>query len=231
MSGFAGLCCIGSVGLLGGTVFWVRKMTFLNDASGLQAEALNLKMVFGHIALLLTQIAVVFLNAKVYYGSNFSRGYKIECTQYVINAALDTIVCCLICGLISDFDFQSRFKQGVQAVIKMTSSSETSESSDSEEDNPKKRTEKRVQNFRSEWLESFHSDNEYNLNYAQFEECVKHAAQFLTAFGAFEDSQASSTPSQSSEEQEQLRWPTLVLSERSSDEIDPTLQESANSIQ
>jgi hypothetical protein len=50
--GFAGLCCVGSVGLLSGTVFWVRKMTFSNEASGLKADALNLKMVFGHIFLL-----------------------------------------------------------------------------------------------------------------------------------------------------------------------------------
>ena len=53
MCGFAGLCCVGSVGLLGGTVFWVRKMTLSKDTCGLQADALNLKMVFGHIALLL----------------------------------------------------------------------------------------------------------------------------------------------------------------------------------
>ena len=98
----------------------------------------------------------------------------------------------------------------------MTSSSEASASSDSEEDDPKKRTEKRAQNFRSEWLESFHSDNEYDLNYAQYEECVKHAAQFLTVFGGFEDSQASSSPSQSSSEQEQSGWPDLGLTEVSS---------------
>jgi hypothetical protein len=51
---FAGLSCLGSVSLLGGTIFWVRKMTISEDTSGLQANALNLKMVFGHIALLLS---------------------------------------------------------------------------------------------------------------------------------------------------------------------------------
>jgi hypothetical protein len=51
---FSGLCCVGSVVMLGGTIFWVRKMTLSKDTSGLQADALNLRMVFGHIALLLS---------------------------------------------------------------------------------------------------------------------------------------------------------------------------------
>jgi hypothetical protein len=49
---------------------------------------------------------------------------------------------------------------------------------------------------------------------------VKHAAQFLTVFGAFEDSQASSTPSQSTDEQEISGWPTLQLTEGSIEDID-----------
>ena len=67
----------------------------------------------------------------------------------------------------------------------MTSSSEATGTSDSEEDSPKEKTEKKALDFQREWLESFHSINEFDLDYAQFEECVKHAAQFLTAFGAF----------------------------------------------
>jgi hypothetical protein len=105
-------------------------------------------------------------------------------------------------------------------VYQMTSSSNFSESSDSESENRRKRTAKRVLEFQCDWLESFHKDNEYDLDYAQYEECVKHAAQFLNAFGAFEDSQASSTPSQSSSEQEQSGWPTLVLSDRITRYID-----------
>jgi hypothetical protein len=70
MSGSASLCCIESVCLLSGTVFWVRKMTLSEDTSGLKADALNLKMVFGHIALLLTQIFTVILNSG-FYAKNF----------------------------------------------------------------------------------------------------------------------------------------------------------------
>jgi hypothetical protein len=46
---------------------------------------------------------------------------------------------------------------------------------------------KRANNFKSEWLESFHSQNSYDLDYAQYEECVKHAALFLNKIGAFDD--------------------------------------------
>jgi uncharacterized Tic20 family protein len=105
MSGFAGLCCIGSVCLLGGTIFWVRRMTFSKDSSGLQADSFNLKMVFGHIALLLAQISIVIINVVP-----STNAFIDASIQYVISTTLDTIVCCLICSLISESDFLSCFK-------------------------------------------------------------------------------------------------------------------------
>jgi hypothetical protein len=91
--------------LLGGTVYWAHKMTCFDVTSGLKADALNLRMVFGHIGLLLAQIAVVILNSAYDSRRNSNTYFKIISTEYVINAALDTIVCLLIGRLISSFDY------------------------------------------------------------------------------------------------------------------------------
>lgn len=91
--------------------------------------------------------------------------------------------------------------------------------------------EQRARDFQSEWLESFHLDNTYDLGYAEYQECVKHAAQFLTAFGAFNDSQTSSTPEQSTEEQEILSWPNVVITDISREEMNDVPYESVTSIQ
>jgi hypothetical protein len=75
--GFSVLCCVGSVVSLVGAVYWVRRMTFTEEASGLKADAVNLKMVFGHIALLLAQIVGVTLGGVTDLGDHKSRFYKI----------------------------------------------------------------------------------------------------------------------------------------------------------
>jgi hypothetical protein len=48
-----GVCCVGSAAFLGGTIIWVRKMTFSRNKNELKAGSLDLKTVFGHMALLL----------------------------------------------------------------------------------------------------------------------------------------------------------------------------------
>jgi hypothetical protein len=56
------LSCVLSAILLGGTVYWVRKLTFNKDETELQASSLNLYTVFGHILLLALQIVVIYFN-------------------------------------------------------------------------------------------------------------------------------------------------------------------------
>lgn len=48
------LCCVSSAGLLGGTIYWVQRMTKSDSTIGLKADALNFRMVIGHIVLLLS---------------------------------------------------------------------------------------------------------------------------------------------------------------------------------
>jgi hypothetical protein len=86
----------------------VRKITIIEDTSKLQGETLNLKMVFSHIVLLLAQGLIQYASSTNYFdGSKVHKNYIV---QFFCNVALDTIVCCLICSLISDFDFNACYK-------------------------------------------------------------------------------------------------------------------------
>jgi hypothetical protein len=62
-------------------------------------------MIFGHIALILAQTTIVYLYATDINNSNDSKLYKIVSVRYVLTGALDLVVSCLMCGLISEFDF------------------------------------------------------------------------------------------------------------------------------
>jgi hypothetical protein len=53
------MCCIGSAGFLGGTIYWAHRMT-LNE-SGLKASALSMPTVIGHIVLLTVESVEVYL--------------------------------------------------------------------------------------------------------------------------------------------------------------------------
>ena len=50
---FVGLCCVGSVGMLAGTIYWVRKISLKTGNNEVKAGSLDYRMVFSHIALLL----------------------------------------------------------------------------------------------------------------------------------------------------------------------------------
>jgi hypothetical protein len=108
------ICCLGSALFLCGTIYWVRKMTLTSSENELKADSLNNKMVVSHIFLILAQSAVTIVG-----GFDLVKGYGqyyiSECVIYVISAALDTFVCCLICILISDNNFHLNFRQGTQA--------------------------------------------------------------------------------------------------------------------
>jgi hypothetical protein len=55
-----GFCCLLSILLLGGTIFWVRSLTLEQNNDRIQAESLNLQMVILHIVLLSSQIALLY---------------------------------------------------------------------------------------------------------------------------------------------------------------------------
>ena len=91
--------CFGSIALLGGTIYWVRQMTLTTEAGQLQASALNLYTVFGHILLLVAQSIVVFFNVIAFSTQILpdSLDRKIFSTINVSSALVDIYVCCLIC--------------------------------------------------------------------------------------------------------------------------------------
>jgi hypothetical protein len=68
--------------------------------------------------------------------------------------------------MLSDFNFETRFKQDAQPVI--TSSSEGSTSRDSDE-TPEAKSERQIKRFKSDWVESFHSNNSYDLGKVEYE--------------------------------------------------------------
>jgi hypothetical protein len=83
-------------------------------------------------------------------------------------------------------------------------------------------------------VESFHSDNSYDLGKVEFEQCIKAAALFLNECGFLDSAiyASSSGPSDISSEEinwkEPARWSTLVLTEESLSGLD--FGESASSI-
>jgi hypothetical protein len=157
-------------------------------------------MVFLHIVLLAVQISVLFIAETTPFDTSKSTMYKFVNTNYVTTAILDIFVCVLICLMLNDFNFETRFKPDAQPI--MTSSSEGSTSRDSDE-TPEAKSVRRIQRFQRDWVESFHSDNSYDLNRIEFQQCMKAAALFLNEYN-FLDSiiyESSSGPSDGSSEE------------------------------
>jgi hypothetical protein len=98
-SGLVCLCCIGSVGLILGTIYWVRRMTITKDEKELKAGGLSLPTVLGHIFLLTLESVEVWLNVIGWSTAKFtlSTTHKIQCSMNVSIAFLDVFLCCLIC--------------------------------------------------------------------------------------------------------------------------------------
>ena len=90
---------------------------------------------------------------------------KFRSTNFVTTAILDIFVCGLICLMLHDFNFETRFKPDAQPVV--TSSSEGSTSRDSDE-TPEDKSVRQIQRFQRDWVESFHSDNTYDLTRIEF---------------------------------------------------------------
>jgi hypothetical protein len=182
--GFICLCSLVSAGFLGGTIYWVHKMTCKREANQLQASSLNYFTVSGHVGLLIIQSTVAYFSfyAKSAPKIKLSTAYKISSTQNISTALLDLFLCCLICFLIYDKDFYSCFRQGADFIARMTSSSNEITSSDSDETSEKK-ADKKIKKFERQWLGSFHHDNTFDLSFTDYEQCVKAAAQFLNAIG------------------------------------------------
>jgi hypothetical protein len=133
ITGFSSiLCCLGSAGLLGGTIYWTRKMTLDTDEKDLQGRSLNLYMVGGHIFMLIVQSTLVYMRWVAQYDISFKIKFKIICFLQVTNAVLDTLVCCLICLMTSDRNIKNYYKLG-QYQAKMTSSSYPSSTGNSDE--------------------------------------------------------------------------------------------------
>jgi hypothetical protein len=102
----------------------------------------------------------------------------------------------------------------------MTSSSEGSTSRDSDE-TPEDKSVRQIQRFTRDYVESFHSDNSYDLTRIEYQQCMKAAALFLNEYG-FLDSviyESSSGPSDTSSEEPRFPtgWASLVLTEASLD--------------
>jgi hypothetical protein len=59
-----GVGCLESVGLLCGTIYWVRKITQKGSQPNQKTSSLNLRMVFGHIFILFIETFTVLLMAS-----------------------------------------------------------------------------------------------------------------------------------------------------------------------
>jgi hypothetical protein len=185
-------------------------------------------MVMLHIVLLLVQIAVLY-ESEAKTDVSATTLYKFQSTNFVTTAVLDIFVSGLICLMLHDFNFETRFKPDAQPVV--TSSSEGSTSRDSDE-TPEDKSVRQIQRFQRDWVESFHSDNSYDLDRVEFHQCIKAAALFLNEYGLLDSAiyESSSGPSDASSDEQpnQLVWEPLVLTNESLSSLD--LNASATSI-
>ena len=175
-------------------------------------------MVGVHIILLVAQTAMLFESycKAVTTPSDLSTQAKFRSANFVTTAIVDLFVCGLTCMMLSDFNFETYFKHDARPLE--TSSSEGATSRDSDE-TPEDKSVRQIQRFQRDWVESFRSDNSYDLDRVEFQQCMKAAALFHNECGLLDSViyESSSGPSDASSEEQpqQARWSTLVLTEES----------------
>jgi hypothetical protein len=101
-------------------------------------------MVILHIILITAEIFLLYVTYNPASAKDSREYLNIESSNSVLTAIIDIFVCCLICIMLSDFNFVTRFKPDAQPI--MTSSSEGSTSRDSDE-TPEEKSARQILRF------------------------------------------------------------------------------------
>jgi hypothetical protein len=160
-----------------------------NQNSGFQTGSINLPMVMIHLVLLLIQTACAFVsfNPGHIIEETHSLSYKVLCSLYVIDGALDIILSYLISSLLYDSAVTSMIEKGTPPTqMHDTVSSNSDPSSSSANDSSESDGEEghsRLQRRMNETRDSF------RMHGIRYYECFKATSLWLNEIQVIESRQ------------------------------------------